>query len=96
MSGAKRLLEEIAVMVIAQLGREPYRSLVKRIVGSEYVRVDEETYKQLMAREVANRVFVDVTFVFPPYNYHTVREVKEKALKILRKCLERDRRIYLV
>ncbi|RLF12947.1 MAG: hypothetical protein DRJ69_00165 [Thermoprotei archaeon] len=96
MSGAKRLLEEIAVMAIVQLGREPYRSLIKRIVGSEYVCVDEETYKQLIVREVVNRVSVDVTFAFPPYNNHTVREVKEKALKILRKCLERDRRIYLV
>jgi len=96
LNGAEELLEEIAVIVMIKLGKEPYKNLVKRIVDSNYVRVDEETYKQLIVKEVVKRVSVDATFAFPPYNYHTVREVKEKTLKILRKCLERDRRIYLV
>lgn len=71
---------------------ESHRGEVKRIVAN--LAVAEEEYKSLMVSEALDSVVIDAQFASPPHTLHTPEGVKEKALKLLQKRLERDMRLY--
>lgn len=90
MSEAEKLLSEIERVLRVKL--ENCREEVKRIIAN--LAVAEEEYKSLIVSEALNAVVVDAQFAFPPHTLHTPEGVKEKALKLLQKKLERDMRLY--
>jgi len=84
------LLSEIVELLYERLEADEGR--IRRIVAT--LEVDAETYKRLLIREVVNGVYVDAQFAFPPHTLYTPNQVKEKALKLLAKKVERDERLY--
>jgi len=84
------LISEIVELLCERLEADGEK--VRRIVAN--LEVDAKTYKHLLIREVVNGVYVDAQFTFPPHALHTPEQVKEKALKLLAKKLERDMRLY--
>ena len=84
------LISEVVKLLSERLEADEKRE--KRIVAN--LEVDKETYKQLIVKEVVNGVYVDAQFAFPPHILHTPEQVKEKALKLLEKKVERDARLY--
>lgn len=91
MSNPERLLEEISKMLFSRL--EEREGEVQKVVSQ--LEVDEVKYKKLIVHEVVGNVIVDAQFAFPPMQNHTPEDVKVKALSILHRKLERDKRLYL-
>jgi len=90
MSNYEELLNEIARMLFREL--EKREEEVQRMVSQ--LEVDEANYKKLMVREVISDITVDAQFAFPPMQNHTPKEVRAKALTILGKKFERDKRLF--
>jgi hypothetical protein len=84
------LISEVVDLLYKKLEADEER--LKRIVAN--LEVDAETYKQLLIKEVVNGIYVDAQFAFPPHNLYTPEQIKEKALKLLAKKVERDERLY--
>ena len=84
------LISEVVSLLYKKLEADEER--LRRIVAS--LEVDSETYQQLMIKEVVNGIYIDAQFAFPPHSLYTPEQVKEKALKLLAKKVERDERLY--
>jgi len=87
----EQLISEIAELLWKELGADEAR--VRRVVAA--LEVDAETYKRLLIKEVVNGIYLDAQFALPPHTLYTPEQVKEKALKLLEKKVERDERLYL-
>ena len=90
MGNVEQFLSELAGMLVQKL--EGCRERVERVVAG--LGVDVEEYRHLLVKEVIDEVAVDAMFAFPPHNLYTPDEIREKALKLLDKFLERDERLF--
>jgi hypothetical protein len=88
----KQLLAIISIVLTRYILEERSED-VERIVAS--IKVDKGKYVDLLVQEVIENVWVDAQFAFPPHILMTPEEVKNKALKVLKRKISRDMRLYV-
>lgn len=87
---AKELLVEIARTILEELHER--EETVRKIVAN--LAISEEKYKKAITAEVIRGIATETLYAFLPNTSNTPAIVKNNALQMLQRKLDRDLRIY--